>query len=333
MDDIGMKFLIAGFGSIGRRHFRNLKALGENDFVFFRTRQSTLPEEEIAAYPVETNLASALDHEPDVVIVSNPTALHLDVAIPAAMRGCHLFLEKPISHSMERVDRLEKAVARGGGLVLVGFQFRYHPQLITIKSLLQVGAIGQPTSVRAQWGEYLPDWHPWEDYRQGYSARKDLGGGVVLTLSHPLDYLHWLIGEVSQVWAFTRKVESLQIEVDAVAEIGLSFKNGVIGSLHLDYIQRPNAHQLEIVGTRGKIQWDYMEGSLRIYRASSDITEAQPLPGGYKRNDMFQDQMAHLLAVVREGERPRCSLAEGIMAQKLAMAVHTSAQTEAIVKI
>lgn len=131
-----MKFLIAGFGSIGRRHFRNLKALGQNDILFLRSKRSTLPDDEIAAYPVETDLWTALSHQPDAVIVSNPTSLHLDVAIPAAEMGCHLFLEKPVSHSMESIDLLQSAVSRGGGKVLVGFQFRYHPQLVKVSPSL-----------------------------------------------------------------------------------------------------------------------------------------------------------------------------------------------------
>jgi predicted dehydrogenase len=328
-----MKFLIAGFGSIGRRHFRNLKALGENDILFLRTHRSSLPEEEIAAYPAESDLGAALDHQPDVVIVSNPTALHLDVAIPAAWRGCHLLLEKPISHSMERVDLLQEAVAKKGGKVLVGFQFRYHPQLLTLSALLQANAIGQIHSVRAQWGEYLPNWHPWEDYKKGYSAREDLGGGVVLTLSHPLDYLRWLLGEINALWAFTRQAETLEIEVDAVAVIGLRFESGVIGSLHLDYIQRPNSHHLEIVGAEGKIIWDSLEGALQVFHTSGDPPGSYPLPDGFERDHLFRDQMVHLLAVIRGDQEPRCSLRDGIIAQQLAMAVHASAQSETFVKL
>ena len=121
-----MKILIAGLGSIGRRHLRNLLALGERNILLFRTHRSTLPDEELAGFPVETDLAAALAHKPDALIISNPTSLHLDIAIPAARAGCHLFLEKPISHSLERIDELQEAVQQGGGQVFVGFQFRYH---------------------------------------------------------------------------------------------------------------------------------------------------------------------------------------------------------------
>ena len=197
-----MKFLIAGLGSIGRRHFRNLLTLGERDIILYRTHQATLPDDELAGFPVETDLLSALSHHPDAVIISNPTALHLDIAIPAAQSGCYILLEKPVSHSMTRLGELEHAIQLNKLKVLVGFQFRFHPGLQKVKQLLDTGSIGDLLSARAHWGEYLPNWHPWEDYKLGYAARSDLGGGVVLTLSHPLDYLRWFLGDVESLWAF-----------------------------------------------------------------------------------------------------------------------------------
>ncbi len=321
-----VKILIAGFGSIGRRHFRNLRALGEEDFVFLRSRRSTLPDDEIVAYPAETTLEAALAHRPEAVIVSNPTALHLDVAIPAARAGCHLFLEKPLSHSLARLDELQDAIADGGGRVLVGFQFRYHPGLRQVKTWLAEGAIGRPLSVRAHWGEYLPGWHPWEDYRRGYSARKDLGGGVILTLCHPLDYLRWLLGEVTGLWAFIGQESDLELEVEDNAEIGLRFAGGALGTVHLDYNQRPPSHRLEIIGTQGTIRWDNADGAARLWRVDSSTWEVVLPPDGFERNDLFHAQMRHFLAVTRGEETPRCTLEDGIRALELALAAHESAR-------
>jgi predicted dehydrogenase len=263
-----MKFLIVGFGSIGRRHFRNLLALGERDIVFLRSRRSTLPDNEIADFPVETDLHAALAHQPGAVIIANPTALHLDIAIPAAEQGCNLFIEKPISHSLARVDELQAALTRGGGKAFTAFQYRFHPGLEKIKILLADQVLGRPLSIRVHWGEYLPDWHPWEDYRQGYSARADLGGGVVLTLCHPLDYLRWLFGNVQSLWAFTSANSSLELDVEDTAEIGLCFENSLIGSVHLDYVQRPPGHHLEIIGTDGTIRWNNTDGAVEVFNAS-----------------------------------------------------------------
>jgi predicted dehydrogenase len=258
------------------------------------------------------------------VIVSNPTALHLDVAIPAARAGCHLFLEKPLSHTLEWIDELEEAVSRGGGKVLVGFQFRFHPGLHHAERLLKDGAIGRLLSVRAQWGEYLPGWHPWEDYRQGYSARSDLGGGVVLTLCHPLDYLRWLIGEVSSLWGFTGKLGDLELQVEDTAEIGLQFASGVLGSIHLDYNQRPPSHWVEMIGTQGTIRWDNADGATRLYRAEAGQWETYPAPEAFERNHLFLDLMRHFLEVASGKAEPLCTLNDGIRALRLALAVYAS---------
>jgi len=238
-----MKYLIAGLGSIGRRHLRNLMALGEKEIVLLRSHHATLPDDELQGYPVETDLQQALmTHSPDAVIVANPTSLHLDVAIPAAEAGCSLLLEKPISHSWERITELQSAVKRGGSKVLVGFQFRFHPGMMRAKQLIMAGEIGRIISSHVHFGEYLPAWHPWEDYRKGYAARADMGGGVVLTQCHSLDYLPWLVGRVGSVWGFTAKLSDLEVDVEDTAKIGLRFENGALGSIHLDYNQQPPAH-------------------------------------------------------------------------------------------
>ena len=329
-----MKFLIAGLGSIGRRHMRNLIALGENDIVLFRTRKSTMPEDELAAFPQETDLMEALQkYKPDAVIVANPTALHLDVAIPAAEAGCAILLEKPISHSTDRLDQLEAAVKKSGSNVLVGFQFRFHPGLVRAKQLIEDGEIGRVISAHVHFGEYLPAWHPWEDYRKGYAARVDMGGGVVLTQCHALDYLPWLVGSVESAWGFTAKLSDLEVDVEDTAKIGLRFKSGALGSLHLDYNQQPPAHHFEVIGTKGSLQWDLSDGATRVYRAEKKEWEVYPLSVGWERNVMFMEQMKHFIAVIRGDEEASCSLDDGIRVQRLAQAVHESNATGKVVKL
>lgn len=325
--------MIAGAGSVGRRHLRNLVTLGERDILLYRTQRSTLPEDELAAFPVEVDLVAALAQRPQAVIISNPTSLHLDVAMPAARAGCHMLLEKPISHSMERIAELEIAAQQSGARVMVGYQFRFHPGLVYIKQLLSNETIGKPLSVRAHWGEYLPGWHPWEDYRDSYSARPDLGGGVILTLSHPLDYLLWLLGPVESLWAFAGKLGSLDLQVEDTAEIGLSFMNGALGSVHLDYNQRPASHRMEIIGTQGTIQWDNADGAVRVHREGSQGWEVISPPAGFERNELFLAQMRHFLSVARGETQPSCSLEDGVMALELALKALESAQRGHLVNI
>jgi predicted dehydrogenase len=325
-----MKILIAGLGSIGRRHLRNLLALGEKDLLLYRTRRATLPDEELDGFPVETDLESALARRPEAVIVANPSSLHLKVALPAAQAGCHVFLEKPISNALEGVEALRQAAAERGLKVAVGFQFRFHPGLRKVASLLAERAVGLPLAARAHWGEYLPDWHPWEDYQKGYAARKDLGGGVVLTLCHPLDYLHWLFGEVEDLWAFTGRA-GLSLPVEDTAEIGLRFRSGLLGSVQLNYDQRPPLHRLEVVGNRGTIVWDNADGAVRLFAVPLDKREGEwqtfSVPDGFERNAMFLAEMQDFLDAVRGKSQPACTLEDGRRALELALAALESART------
>jgi predicted dehydrogenase len=313
-----MKFLIAGYGSIGRRHLRNLRELGEQDIVLYRSGRSTLPDAgaEIAGLPVETDLGAALAHRPDGVIIANPTALHLDVAIPAAEQGCHILMEKPIAEGPERIGELRAALRRGGGQLVVGFQFRFHPTLRQAARLLAEGSIGRPVYARVHWGEYLPNWHPWEDYRQGYAARSDLGGGVLLTLCHPFDYLRMLLGPYEVVSALGGTLGDLGLPVEDLAEVGLRFSgaNKAVGAIHVDYLQQPPVHTLEIIATGGSLRWDNASGQLDLFKAGAAAWETFAPPPGFERNQLFLSELSHFLAVARGQEQPLCGLEDGVAA-------------------
>jgi len=306
-----MRFLIAGLGSAGRRHLRNLLALGERDIVLYRTGRGTLPEEELAGFPVETSLEAALGRKPDAVIVANPTSLHLEVAIPAAKAGCHLLIEKPLAHSLEGVEELEAAVQKGVR-ILIGFQYRFHPGLEAIRRWVREEAVGPVLFARAHYGDYLPGWHPWEDYRSSYSARPELGGGAILTLCHPIDYLMWILGDPVLRWAEARLAPQLEIQVESVAEIGLDFPDGVLASIHLDFIQQPADHYVDILGTTGTLRWNQLDGCARLFRGSSRTPEEELAFNGFERDDMFLEEMRHFLAVVRGEAESNCGLEDGI---------------------
>ena len=319
-----MRFLICGWGSIGRRHFRNLRALGEDDIVFYRTGHSTVESDEIKGFPVEHDLEMALSrHKPDIAIIANPTGLHLETAIPAARAGCDLLIEKPIASSLEHVDELRRAVDEAGAQVLVGYQYRFHPGLHSVNRLLAVGSLGDPVSVRVEWGEYLPDWHPWEDYRESYSARSDLGGGVLLTLSHPFDYLRWLFGGVDRVIGVAAVSGSLEINVEDVAEIILNFTAGPLGSVHLDYLRSPPEHRMDVTCTSGTIRWEAARSEVNYSEAGGEW-QRTVASADFERNDLFLAEIKHLVAVSSGEATPVCTLDDGVAALKIALAARNS---------
>lgn len=317
-------FLIAGFGSIGRRHLRNAQTLGIDRLMLYRSGKSTLPDDEIAHLPVYHDLDEALAQQPTAVIVSNPTALHLPVALAAARAGCHLLLEKPISHTLDGVAELAAVVADKKLAVLVGFQFRFHPGLLHIKKLLDDHAIGEIVSAQAHWGEYLPDWHPWEDYHHSYSARPDLGGGVLLTLCHPFDYLRWLVGDVTAVSALAGQGGGLGIAVEDTVEVSLRFASGAVGQVHLDYIQRPPEHRLRLIGTQGTIEWDGLTGVTRLANRNASQWDSFTPPDYFERNSLFIDELRHFLACIDQGEQPRCTLDDGARCLDIVLAAKQS---------
>lgn len=318
---MNMRILIIGFGSIGRRHFRNLLELGERDILFYRTDRSTLDDSVLEGYQVFHDLEKALEEGPEGVIVANPTAHHLDAAILAARQGSNILIEKPISHSWDRIEEFSRTVKESGSRVLVGYQFRFHPNLLQIKELLENGAIGNPTAVRSHWGEYLPGWHPWEDYRQSYSAKKDLGGGVLLTLSHTLDYLRWLFGDARVIGSYLGFGGQLGIDVEDTAELLLEFGEQLIASVHLNYLEEPPRHTLELIGTRGKISWDYYQNRVDLITREGDgqlKKDAFFCPPGFDRNELFLAEMGHFLEIIQDNNaRPACTLEDGVEVLRL----------------
>ena len=226
---------------------------------------------------------------------------------------------------------------------MIGYQFRFRIHLlIRLRDGLAAGALGPIAGARAEWGEYLPDWHPWEDHRNSYSARADMGGGVVLTLIHPLDYLYWLFGPTDRVHASARSIASLQTPAgEDWAEITINFRSGVVGQVHLDYLQRPAVHRLTVWGDRGRAEWDYHAGTLRwetvaaTDQKNASAIDAKPtvtverVPAGFERNAMFLDEMRHFLNCVESRETPVVPLADGIAVLEIALAAKQSAAREA----
>jgi predicted dehydrogenase len=327
--DLERDILIAGLGSVGRRHLANLQALGWTRIRLHRTGRSTLPDADLAPFPIDRDLADGLARRPLAVIISNPSSLHLPIAIAAARAGAHLLIEKPLSHDLDGVAELEAVVAARSLTTLVGFQFRFNPGLRQIKAWIDSGAIGTVISAQVHWGEYLPGMHPWEDYRVGYAARPELGGGVLLTLCHPFDYLRWLVGEIDRVTAIESHHNPLRVDVDTCVDVSLRFAQGAIGHVHLNLLQRPHEHRLMIVGTEGSVAWSHDDHAAQRYCVASKRWERVPAPEGFERNWMFRDEMRHFLACLRGDERPVCTLRDGREALRITLAARHALAADA----
>jgi predicted dehydrogenase len=199
--------------------------------------------------------------------------------------------------------------------------------LSRLKALLDAGAVGRVVSARAEAGEYLPGWHPWEDYRAGYSARSDLGGGAVLTFSHELDALCWLLGAPRRLTALAAHASSLEIGVEDVAEIALEFETGALGSVHVDYVRRPPRRTVEVVGELGSLRWEFERNRLELYDLNTGQWRIEQGDARFERNQMYLDELRHFAACARgELAQPLIDGEQGAAILVIALAALRSAR-------
>jgi predicted dehydrogenase len=342
-----MRVLIIGLGAAGQRHARNLRRLLGDDVELLALRRrgggATLSDtlgphhgvspEQSLDIAVFHDLGRAIDERPDGVVVANPTSMHLTTAWAALDAGCALLIEKPLGHSWSGVPEFLAAASDGGTLVLVGYQFRFHPLLERVRALVNDGLFGPVVSAASTYGEYLPDWHPYEDYRAGYAARRELGGGVLLTQIHDIDYLGWILGWPPEVYSIGGHLSSLEVDVDDTAvSMWPCTRDGRRVPVHLrqDFVRRPPVRRLELVMEKGVLHLDLLASRLRAWDADGRCVIDETLRD-YDRNDLFLAEMRHFLACIDGRETPRVPPAEAAKSLAVALAALRS-QTSGVVE-
>lgn len=337
-----MKILMVGLGGIGQRHVRNLRALmgTKIDIMAYRFRNyahvlteqleieegSTVTEK--YSINVYTDFDQALKQKPDAVFVCNPSSLHIPIALQAVQAGCHLFIEKPLSHNMEGVEELINLVESKNIKAVVGYQMRFHPCLTELYSLITEQAIGRILSVRVEVGEYLAGWHVYEDYRQMYASKKELGGGVILTQIHELDYIYWLFGLPKRVFAIGGHLSSLEIDAEDTVEILMEYvmdSRSIPVSVHLDYVQRSPRRVCEIVGDSGKIIVDIRALTINVFDGQGKLTKATSYEG-YQRNQLFLDELKCFLEYMQGNQVPLVTVREAAQSLRIALTAKQSLQ-------
>jgi predicted dehydrogenase len=329
-----LRCLVIGCGSIGKRHIGNLIALDAGEILAFDPREDRRCEiKSQFSIQVLNSLDEAWKQNPTVAVITTPTSMHIPLAVEAAQHGCHLFIEKPLSNSVSEVDRLLDAISERSLLTLVGCNMRFHPGLRHVKKLINEGVIGRPCTARVEVGQYLPEWHPWEDYRQGYSARRELGGGIILDAIHEIDYIQWILGQVEAVACFAGKLSQLEIDTEDTASILLRFSCGAIGEVHMDYIQRSYTRKCDIIGDEGTICWDYSTGETRRYSANKRGWQIFSNPSGWESNQMYIDEMNHFLRCLGGEETEINSVHGALQTLRIALAAKASNQNNQIIEI
>ncbi len=325
--------LVIGTGSVGCRHIENLLSLNV-EVSAFRYRID-LKDELIKKYGIKLfdSLDEAIAAKHDAVVVANRPDQHISAALLGAQRGMHLFIEKPLSHTLEGVQELKEIIDSKRLIVEIGCMMRFHPNIIKIRQILSDGLIGTPYLATSCVGQFLPEWRPNQDYRYSYSAKSGYGGGVLFDLIHELDYLYWCFGPVSDVSAFLDHISDLEIETEDIAQILLRFKNGFVAQVELDYLSPFYRRTCELVGSNGIIRWDYNSGEVILKTRGKSKTKIFTQPAAFDRNVMFVDHMKHFLNIIQDGGKPAISLSDGIEVLRIALAAHKSSKDRRVVRL
>ena len=327
-----MRFLVIGCGSIGERHVRNLLTIGEKHILVYDSNKKRM-EAVRKNYGVRTTheLEPVFQEKLDAALVCTPPATHVFLVKMALDAELNVFVEKPISHTMSGVDDIIKTANKKGLVLTVGYNFRSHPGMKKMKETLESGSIGRVMWGRAIMGQYLPDWRPWQDYRKSYTAKRDMGGGIILDGSHEIDYMRWLMGEVKSVACFAGRLSSLGVDVEDSADILMRHENGGMSNIHMDFIRRDYFRICEIVGEEGTIRWSFPSGVVELYSARD--RKWRTIYQGCDTNVMYVEEIRQFIRCVKEKETPLVSGEEGKRTLEVALAAKRSAASGKTVKL
>ena len=299
-----MRILVIGAGSIGCRHIKNLNRLGYKDID---VADPDANEERLKSLEIKNVYADFKDavesKKYDAAFVCTPPVYHVPIASYLAKKGIDLFIEKPLSNSLRGVDALIRLKNKNKLVVMVGYNQRFNYGIRRIKSLIDSGALGRKLYyIRAEVGSYLPNWRPGRDYRKNYTARRELGGGIILDASHEIDYTLWLSGSrVVDVKAIYDKVSNLKTNVEDLAEIIMRFENGIIASVHLDMVSRSYSRECKAVGEKGHAKWIFAEDALETYTG-----RGKPLVRKHELdpNQSYVDELKHFINCIKRRSNP-----------------------------
>jgi predicted dehydrogenase len=321
-----MRVGVIGFGSIARRHVANIrKVRPDANIVVCRmhSRQIETPEH---ADEVVFGLEELAKREPDTAFITGPATTHIETGLAMVRCGADIFMEKPLSDSLEGTAELARLCEEARTVFMMGYTLRFHEPLQILRQQLIEGAVGRVLYARAEVGQYLPDWRPHMDYRQSVSARSDLGGGVLLELSHEFDYVRWMLGDFRSVWARSAQIGDLEIDVEDIAEVFLVGCHGEFVSVHLDMLQRSGGRSCHIHGTDGSLVWKSSTQTVESYSAKEGNWKTIYGAREFDRNSMFICEIEHFFNCVESRSKPTVGYEDGRRALEIVEAARKSSQ-------
>lgn len=317
---------ISGFGSIGRQHARALRESTTAQAIIFEPTPAIAEQARSLGNTVVSDFTEMLDMNPDALVIAGPDHVHLEQLVAAAEAGIPTLVEKPVAPSLADtvpvVDRLRAA----GTPILVGYVL--HHRLIFTKAaeLLAAKVIGEPVSVQVMLGAYGTITAAANRFDSPESDR------LYRDYSHEWDYLRWFFGPIDRALAVARTIDGpAHIESPNVVDGLLGFANGMVGAVHLDYVEPVGTRTVHVVGTGGSLRLDAGRHEIVLRTAGTDHERRYAYPENASAG--LGRQLQHLLAVARGEVEPAVSLDDGLAALAVTEAVRASAVSESWVQV
>jgi len=293
--------LIIGSGSIGQRHISNLKKIGINNITALRSKKGhykKLPEslgvKEISSWTEAKKIKS------DIAIISNPSSLHIDAALKISGHVKGVFIEKPLSNNLSECNQLIDLLNNKKITSFVGHNLMFHPVIKKIIEFINENDIGEIINIQCQVGQWLPDWHPYEDYTKAYYARKDLGGGVSLSLIHEIHLALALAGLPAYVSGEITEYKQLKLDVDVCSDLMIKHKSGAVSQIHLDFLQRPSHRSGLVTFEKAWLSYDFSKMQITAQKINEEPYELFQ-NSDFDPNIMYIDQLKEFVCMVEEG--------------------------------
>ena len=325
-----MKILVLGGGSIGKRHIKNLLTTLENPKNIFVVEPNEERRKEIIALGIPfdhvfENREKALEtNSYNGAVIATPTSMHYDDAFALVDHNIALMIEKPLGIDSSLAKQLEEKAKQNKTFVFTAYCFRFDPVANKFNELLKSGFIGNLLYARAEMSTYLPDWHPHEDYRNFYMAKKKLGGGTLLDQSHLYDMALWFFGDISSVFGITKKHSDLEIETDDFGEFIFTMKSHLNVSIHIDLFTRPWREFFQVSGTEGTLTWDIHTRKI-IHEDINNKKEV--LMEGKDYNQMYINEINYFVDQVKEnGSKEGPKFSEGKRVVEVIDAIRNSSK-------
>ena len=314
-----LKVALFGCGSIGCRHLNNVLDHNYADIVAYDPSASVC-DRVSQKYNVfcSSTLYDIWKQQPNVALISAPTQHHITLAIEAAKRGCHLFIEKPLSYCLDRIKELVGIINERNLVTMVGCNMRFHPGPSTVKKFVDDNKIGQPVFGRIYSGSYLPNWRPTQNYTKSYSASKT-HGGAILDCIHEIDLAIWYLGPARLESAVWMPAKAIELETDGLCELNLRHKTGALSSVHLNFIQRDYHRGSQIIGETGSIYWDFKANSVTVYDKDGTLSYNSGMPTDWNVNTMYSDELDHFFSAVRSHTQSMNSVDHSLNALEIAI--------------